>query len=398
MKRIVPVVLSVVLGSALAVPRAGALPVLPPDAGNITPSIDWEKALSPTVSASGIDCTFTSVSGTDAVTVGQKFAPLTNQMTDGLTLLRLINTPTANVGADCTSSVSLPSGPIDVSGTFSAPGLASVEGVGSTGSISLSCTAKSATSPFTVTVSASFGGAVTGKARITGKSGPSDIKFDCTMALTFGGGAALSGTVAGQLAVGDPAVNPSCTGFSGPTCIPIGVATSTVTIASGTGAFADAAGTGTYAFNDFIKMSSIDENLSKVGVSSASVRTASVRAAALGANADELKLSLSKGAPTVRIFSPAVSGKVTFGRSSSFRVVSIPGAKCSMTATYRKKTVTLGSSTLAASGTGTLKVASSASKKLKAAGIKKKTGVTFRISCAQGGSKAAFSSKGVYSG
>ena len=396
MKRSALAILSILIGSSLAVPGADALPVLPPDAGNIAPSIDWEKSLSPTTSASGFDCTFTSVTGTTAVSVGQTFAPTTNQMTDGLTLLRLINTPTADTAADCTSSVTLPSGPINVSGAFDAPGLASVEGVGSAGTISLSCTATSPTSPFTVTVTARFGGAVPGKARITGKSGPSDITFDCTLSLRFTAGATLSGTVAGLLTVADQAVNPSCTGYQGPTCIPIGVSSATVTVASGTGALADAAGTGTYSFNDLIKLAAIDESLSKVGVSS--VRSASVRTSALGANADELRLSLTKGAPTVRVFRPAVSGKVTFGRSGSFQVVSIPGAKCSMSATYRKKTVTLGSSTLAETGTGTLKIASSAAKKLKAAGIKKKTGVVFRINCAKGTSKAAFSSKGVYSG
>lgn len=395
MKRLPVIALSVLLGSVVAAPAAGALPVLPADAGNITPSIDWEKSFSPVISASGFDCTITSATGTTAVTVGQKFSPMTNQMTDGATLLGLINTRTANAGADCTSSVVLPSGPISVSGTFSAPGLAAVEGVGGSGTIALSCTATSKLSPFTVTVAANFGGAVPGKAKITGKSGPSDISFDCSMSLAFSGGAALAGTVNGLLAVADPVTNTSCTAVTGPTCIPVGVATSTVTIAGGSGAFADAAGTGTYAFNDYIKLSQLESSLSMVGISS--VRTASVRPR-VAANADELKLSISKGAPTVRVFRPSTAGTVQFGKGSTWDVVSAPLAKCAMTATYRKKSVTIGSVTLSASGTGTIPFASSATKKLKTAGLKKNTAAALKITCTKDAAKPSLSLKGKYSG
>ena len=220
------------------------------------------------------------------------------------------------------------------------------------------------------------------------------------MGLTFVGGAGLSGTIAGTFIIADSTAIPTCTGYTGQTCIPVGVPNATVTIVSGSGALADAQGSGSYSFNDFFKLAGLEQNFSQipgVSVSSSAVHSAGVRPRLAG-NADELKLTLTKGAPTVTIYKPTISGRVSFGSTSSYDIVSIPGAKCSMTATYKKKNVTLGSATLAASGTGTISVASAAKKKLKAAGIKKNTKVTFKISCGSGSTKALLSSPGTYTG
>lgn len=398
MKRFVPFIVLAVIG--VGAQPVAALPVLPPNAGDITPSLDWEKALSPRVNTTGFDCTITSVTGSTAVTVGQKLSPMTNLMTDGRALYTLVNTPTANAGADCTSQATIPSTPLALTGTFAAPGMASVEGVGASGTIDLSCTTTPATNPVTVTVAANFGGAVAGKIKIVGKSGPSDVKFDCSMGLTFVGGAGLSGTISGTFILSDSANISTCTGFTGATCIPVGVSNATVTVVSGSGALADAQGSGSYSFNDLFKLSGLEQSFSQIpglSVSSSGVRSAGARPQVAG-NADELKLTLTKGAPKVVITNPVVSGRVSFGSKSAYDLLSTPGAKCTMTATYKKKNVTLGTTTLSAAGRGSLSVASSAKKRLTAVGIKKNTKVTFKISCGSGATAALYSSPGTYTG
>lgn len=393
--------LAVVLASAAVVTvapsPAAALPTLPTEAGNITPEINWTQFLSPLVQASEISCTITSVTGTNAVTVGQKLEPMKNQMTDGLTLLTVARTPISNVGADCTSEVTIPTTTFNVSGSFTAPGMANVAGVGSTGTVAMVCAATSPTPKVTFTVSAAFGGAVAGKVKITGKAGASNIAFDCSLSLAFAAGAALAGTVEGTIAFADSVNNSLCTAQTALTCVQASVANATVTITGGSGALADASGTGTYSFNDIFSLPGIESSLSMV--TSMGVRTAGVRAAGATSNADQLLVTLLAGKHTVRMIRPKdSSGTLSVGAGGSIEVVSSPSAKCSLSGKLGTKTVSIGSSTLPKSGTASYAISSAVAKKMKAAKITAGKKFALTVSCIASKKTATLKKTVTYSG
>jgi len=357
---------AVVVAGLVAPAPVSALPTLPDGAGDIVPDINWAQFMSPIVQASAINCTVKTVTGTTAVAVGRTFAPLTNPMTDGLLLMNLIKTPTADVTSTCTTEATIPTAPIDVTGTFTAPKMADVAGVGGTGNISLKCTATTPTPTVTFTVVGRFGGAVPGKAQINGESSSAAVAFKCNMALSFSGGAALSGTVDGALKISD-STNPVCATITAASCMQISMAEATVTVLGGSGALADAAG--------------------------------SVSAAALTSNGDQLKLALLAGKHKVTLASPAQSGRnVSYGKGTKFEVLSAPGASCKVTATLKRKTVTIGSSKLSAAGTGSYTVSTAVAKKLLAAGVKKNTKPATKVACTVGKSTTTLSLSGKYTG
>ena len=397
MKRIRAFVISSVLVGGLVSATsspASALPTLPTGYGDITPDINWAAFISPIVNASGITCTVTSVSNSTEVNVSDVLAPMTNPIVDGPKLQRIVADSDANVGATCTSQVTIPSTPISVTGTVSAPGMASVPGVGAAGNMALSCVAKTSIPTLTVTVAASFGGAVTGKARITGDSSTGTISFDCNMALTFSGGAGIAGIVTGNLTVGDPTANQSCVGQTSPTCIPVSLLNATVTVTGGSGALAEASGSGTYSFNDSFKLPGIESSLSMVGVSS--LRKMSIPRA-LAANTDELKLALQPGKHRVKVAGVSTSS-FTFKSGTKVQIASSPSATCKVTATYKRTTVTVASPKVSNFGTTTFTISSSAVKKIKSAGAKKNVKVAMTTSCKLGTKTASAKSSPKYAG
>ena len=371
--------------------HASALPTLPDGAGDIVPEINWAQFMTPLIQASAINCTVNTVTGTSAVTVGQKFAPMTNPMTDGVLLMTIMKTPTANVTSDCTSEVTIPSTPIDVTGTFTAPKMADVAGVGSAGNITLKCTATTPTPTVTFTVVAKFGGAVNGKAQINGKSSSANVAFKCNMALAFNGGAGLTGTINGALKISDSA-NPVCDTLVMVSCVQISMAEATVEVVGGSGALADASGSGTYSLLDYLTLSSIDSAINQV-------KSMSVRPFALTSNGDQLKLALLAGKHKVTLVSPTVTGRnFSFGKGTSLQVMSAPSASCKVTATYAGKTVTIGSSKLSAAGSGSYAVSTSVAKKLAATGLKKGRTASTKVACTVGKSTTTLSLSGKYSG
>ena len=384
-------VLTLSLAGVATASPASALPTLPPGAGDIVPEINWAQFMSPIVQASAINCTVNTVTGTSAVTVGQKFAPMTNPMTDGLLLMTLMKTPTADVTSDCTSEVTIPTTPIDVTGTFTAPQMASVQGVGGAGNIALKCVATTPTPTVTFTVVAKFGGAVNGKAQINGKSSTADVAFKCNMSLAFGGGAGLTGTVDGKLKISDSS-NPVCATVTMASCVQISMAEATVSVIGGSGALADASGSGTYSLSDYLSLNSIDSAINQV-------KSMSVSASALASNGDQLKLALLAGKHKVTLVSPVQSGRsVSYGKGAKFEVLSAPSASCKVTATLRGKTVTIGSSKLSAAGTGSYTVSAAVAKKLLAAGVKKNTKPATKVACTVGKSTTTLSLAGKYTG
>ena len=382
---------AVVVAALVAPAPVSALPTLPDGAGDIVPDINWAQFMSPIVQASAINCTVKTVTGTTAVAVGRTFAPLTNPMTDGLLLMNLIKTPTADVTSTCTTEATIPTAPIDVTGTFTAPKMADVAGVGGTGNISLKCTATTPTPTVTFTVVGRFGGAVPGKAQINGESSSAAVAFKCNMALSFSGGAALSGTVDGALKISD-STNPVCATITAASCMQISMAEATVTVLGGSGALADAAGGGTYSLSDYLSLNSIDSAINQV-------KSMSVSAAALTSNGDQLKLALLAGKHKVTLASPAQSGRnVSYGKGTKFEVLSAPGASCKVTATLKRKTVTIGSSKLSAAGTGSYTVSTTVARKLLAAGVKKNTKPATKVACTVGKSTTTLSLSGKYTG
>jgi len=387
---------SLVFGGLMGVvgTPASALPPLPTGAGDITPEVNWSQFISPIMNASAISCTVNSVSNNSDVTIGQTLSPMSNPLVDGMKLRSVVSDSDADVGATCTSDVTIPSTPIKVTGTISAPGMASVPGVGTSGNMDLNCTAKSSTPTVTVTVSANFGGAVTGKARITGQSSSASIAFNCSMGLTFNAGTGIAGTVAGSLTIGNPTANQSCSGQASPTCIPVSLVNATVTVTGGSGALAEAAGSGTYSFNDSFKLPGIDSALSMVGVSS--IRKMSAPRA-LAANSDELKLNLQAGKHKVSVAGVS-SSSFTFKSGTQVQITSSPSSQCKVRATFKRTTVTLASPRLATTGTATVTISSSAVKKIKAAGAKKNTKIAMTTSCTSGSKTATAKSSPKFAG
>ena len=372
-----------------------ALPPIPTGAGDITPDINWAQFISPIMNASAITCTVTSVDNFDGqgVSVGTVIAPMSSPL-DGARLLGVVRDSDANVGATCTSEVTIPSTKISVKGTLSAPGMASLPGVGTSGNMDLSCTAKSSTPTITVTVSANFGGAVSGKARITGQSSTGTVSFNCDMGLSFSGGAGIAGKVEGNLTVGDPTNNQSCAAQTGPTCIPVSLINAAVTVTGGSGALAEAAGTGTYSFNDSFTLPGIESALSMVGVSSLRKMSAP---RALAANTDELKLNLVAGRHRVRVAGTSTSS-FAFKSGTQIVVSSSPTSKCKVVAAFKKTSVTVASPKIPSTGTATVTISSSAAKKIKAAGAKKNSKISMTTTCTLGKKSASAKSSPKFAG
>ncbi len=381
MKR-VRILLSVVLGiSTLGVVSSSpvsALPPLPAGAGDITPDVNWSQFMTPIMNAGSITCTVTSVSNTTETTQGAVINPTANPFVDGLKLRNIIADSDANVGATCTSEVTVPTSDITVTGTISAPSMPA--DIGTAGSMTLKCKATSTTPTINVTVAANFGGAVAGKARITGQGSTGSVNFNCALGLTFSAGNGLAGTVAGNLVVGDPTNNTSCASQTTATCIPVGLNNATVTVLSGSGKLAEAAGSGTYSFNDSFKLSAIDSLLATAGA--ASIRKQALRPM-LAANTDELKVNLTKGRHTVKS-APIAGGTLTVKSGTQVRLTSSPGATCKVTVTYKRTTVTLGSPKISVTGDATYTMSSTAVKKLKTAGAKKNTKLSMTTTCKSG--------------
>ena len=397
MKRIRTFVLLVFSFSLLGVgvpTQVSALPPLPTGAGDITADINWAQFISPIVNASGITCTVSTVSNVIGVSVGDVLAPISNPFTDGLKLRNIVSDPDANVGAKCISEVTISSAQIEVTGTISAPGMATVPGVGTSGNLALNCMVKTSIPTIKASVNANFGGGVNGKARITGESSTGVISFDCGMGLTFTDNAGIAGTVSGNLTIGGAATNPSCMGQTSPTCIPVSLLNATVTVTGGSGALAEAAGSGTYSFNDSFKLPAIDTALSQVGVSS--VRKMS-RPSVLTTNSDELRLNLQAGKHSVKI-SGSSGTSVTFKPGTQVQITSSPTSKCKVTATFKKKTVLVASPTVPSFGTTLFTISSSAAKKIKAAGATKNSKVIMATSCTLGNKLATTKSSSKFSG
>jgi|LauGreDrversion4_2_1035121.scaffolds.fasta_scaffold90774_3 hypothetical protein len=380
MKR-VAVLLTVIGLSTMGIAPAhvvNALPPLPTGAGDITPDVNWSQFMTPLMNASAINCTVTSATNTTEVNVGSTLAPMSNPMVDGMKLQRIVADSDANVGATCTSEVTVPSSPITVTGTFSAPTMPAA--VGTSGNMSLKCVATTTTPTIVVSVTANFGGAVAGKARIVGQGSQGTVNFNCEMGLSFSSGSGIAGTVVGSLSVGDPSANPSCASQTTPTCIPVSLSNATVVVLGGSGALAEAEGSGTYSFNDSFKLSAIDSALAMVGA--ASLRKMALRPA-LAANTDELKVNLRAGKH--RIKSATTTGvTLSIKSGTQVRLTSSPTSKCKVTATFKKTVVTLASPTVSTMGTATYSISSSAVKKLKTAGAKKNTKILLTTTCKLG--------------
>ena len=382
---------------------AGALPVLPTDAGNITPDIDWSKFISPLVkAANAIKCSVVSSTGVTNAPVGRTFDPITNQMTDGLDLVKWMGNPAADVGAECTTDVKLPATPFDVSGPFTAPGMASVAGVGSTGTAALRCSVTSSTPTVQFTVTARFGGAVPGKARIAGKTGASNIGFDCSMSIEFTAGATLAGTVEGTIEFANPIANTLCDNQVGTTCIQASVTNAAVAITGGGGALAGSTGTGTYSFNDLFSLTSIDDALKQAsslgGLTGFGVKSTGVRAQGATSNADQLLVTLLAGKHTVKMIRPKeTGGALSIGAGGQIDVVSSPAAKCTLTA-KGGSTVSIGSATLPKAGARSFTISSAVAKKMKTAKITKGKKFTLTVSCTASKSTATLKKTVTYSG
>ena len=369
-----------------------ALPPLPTGAGDITADINWSQFLSPIMNAGTISCTVNSVAGTTETTVGAVINPMANPFQDGLKLQRIVTDADANVGATCTSEVTVPTTEITVTGTISAPAMPA--NIGTAGNLTLKCKATSTTPTISVTVGANFGGLVAGKARITGQSSNGTVNFACNMGLTFSAATGLAGTVSGQLNVANASANTSCSSQTTATCIPVGLNNATVVVNSGSGELAEAAGSGTYSFNDSFKLASIDSLLATAGATS--LRKQAVRPM-LAANTDEMKLNLSAGRHTVKS-APAAGGTLTVKSGAQVRLTSSPGAKCKVTVTFKRTTVTLGSPTISSMGDATYTMSSSAVKKLKSAGAKKNTKLSMTTSCKSGAKTAISKSSPKFAG
>jgi len=378
---------------------AGALPTLPTDAGNITPEIDWSKFITPLIKTSqSFKCTIVSSTGATNATVGRTFDPITNQMTDGIDLARWMAAPTADVGAECTSDVTIPTTPFDVSGTFTAPGLASVAGVGSTGSAALRCSALASTPTVQFTVTARFGGAVPGKARVAGKTGASNISFDCSMALEFTAGASLAGTVEGTIEFANRVANTLCDNQTGTTCIQASVTNAAVTITGGGGTLAGFTGSGTYSFNDLFNLPDVESGLN-TAANAGKLLGFGVRAQGATSNADQLLVTLLAGKHTVKVLRPKDSGSgVSIGASGQFDVVTSPNAKCTLTALSGKSRVTIGTATLPKSGTRSFTISAAVAKKLKTAKITKGKKFTLSASCVASKQTATLKKPVTYTG
>ncbi|MFM8794154.1 MAG: hypothetical protein ACKOFF_04590 [Acidimicrobiales bacterium] len=383
---------------------AGALPTLPTDAGNITPDIDWSKFISPLVKAStSIKCTVVSSTGVTNAPVGKVIDPLTNQMTDGLDLVGWFGNPAADVGTECTTDVEIPATPFDVSGTFTAPGMASVAGVGSTGSADMRCSAVAPTPKVQFTVTARFGGAVPNKARIAGKTGASNISFDCSMALSFTAGATLAGTVEGTIEFANRVANSLCDNQVGTTCIQASVTNAAVNITGGGGALSGSTGTGTYSFNDLFALTSLDDGLKQAmsmgGIRGLGVRSAGVGAQSATSNADQLLVTLLAGKHTVRMLRPKESGgALSVGAGGQIDVVSSPSAKCSLSARSGRNTVSIGSATLPKNGARSFSLSSAVARKMKAAKITKGKKFTLTVTCTSAKKTASLKKTVTYSG
>lgn len=390
------VFLSVFLGFSLVgvipVGPANALPPLPAGAGDITPDINWSQFLTPLMNSSAINCTVTSVSNSTETTVGATINPMANPLVDGMKLRSIISDSDANVGANCTSEVTVPTSEITVTGTISAPSMPA--DIGTAGNLTLKCRATTTTPTISVTVGANFGGAVAGKARVIGQSSTGTVNFNCAMGLTFSAGNAIAGTVAGTLSVGDPTNNTSCANQTTATCIPVGLSNATVAVLGGSGKLAEAAGSGTYSFNDSFKLAAIDSLLATVGA--ASVRKQALRPM-LAANTDEMKLNLVRGRHSVKA-APAAGGTLTVKSGTQVRLTSSPNATCKVTVTYKRTTVTLGSPTISITGDASYTMSSSAVKKLKSAGAKKNTKLSMTTTCKLGSKTATSKSSPKFAG
>jgi hypothetical protein len=200
------------------------------------------------------------------------------------------------------------------------------------------------------------------------------------MGLTFSDNAGIAGTVSGNLTIGGATANPSCAGQASPTCIPVSLVNATVTVTGGSGALAEAAGSGTYSFNDSFKLPAIDTALSQVGISS--VRKMSLPSV-LTTNSDELKLNFQTGKHSVRV-SGASSSSFTFKSGTQVRIASSPTSRCKVTALFNKKTVSVASPTVSGFGTTLFTISSSAVKKIKAVGAKKNSKVNLMTTCTLG--------------
>jgi hypothetical protein len=197
--------------------------------------------------------------------------------------------------------------------------------------------------------------------------------------------------VDGKLKISDSS-NPVCATVTMASCVQISMAEATVSVIGGSGALADASGSGTYSLSDYLSLNSIDSAINQV-------KSMSVSASALASNGDQLKLALLAGKHKVTLVSPVQSGRsVSYGKGAKFEVLSAPSASCKVTATLRGKTVTIGSSKLSAAGTGSYTVSAGVAKKLLAAGVKKNTKPATKVACTVGKSTTTLSLAGKYTG
>lgn len=350
-------------------------PVIPAGAGDFVPTIDLSADLASLVNVVSSPCAV-SESNISVMPVGATLTLPPTDIAQFLSAIYAIKTKAdSRVALLCSPELKMGGEERTIKGTITNSAL------NLSGSFTLKCIFQESLS---AKATLSFGLAVKDLMQLDVVSASVAMPMTCAMAMSFGGGTTVSGTIDGLAKIGST-VSQSCTGSTLESCVPLSV-DAKVSVTSATGKFAGLVGTGTYSFTPSFTVPSLNGNLSlltgqlkaqSVRASRAVVRTTNT--------SGSMRIDFAAGKAKTEILHPVVSssGSSNFGKGLRYGAVSAPKEKCIFTAVKGKKKFSFPALSAGANGATASKVVTAAQSKAlaKALGIKVNSAFSLQAKC-----------------
>ena len=348
---------------------------LPAGAGEFVPTIDLSADLASLVSVVSSPCAV-SESNISVMPVG---ATLTLPPTDFAQFLSALTAIKAKadsrVALLCSPELKMSGEERTIKGTVTNAALSL------SGSFSLKCIFQESLS---AKANLSFGLGVKDLMQLDVVSASVAMPMTCAMAMSFGGGTTVAGTIDGLAKIGST-ISQSCTESTLESCVPL-LVDAKVSVTSATGKFAGLVGTGTYSFAPSFTVPSLNGNL---GLLAGQLKAQSVRASRAVVRttntSGSMSIDFAAGKAKTEILHPAVStaGTSSFGKGLRYGAVSTPKNKCVFTAAKGKKKFSFPALTTASNGATTSKIVTPAQSKAmaKALGMKAKAAFSLQVKC-----------------
>ena len=360
------------LAPAQALKSSAALPA---GAGDFVPTIDLSSDLASLVNVVSSPCTV-SESNITPMPVGATLTLPPSDLGQFLTALTAIKAKAdSRVALLCSPELKMGGEERTISGTVTNAALSL------SGSFTLKCVFEEGLS---AKANLSFGLGVKGLMQLEVLSASKDMPMTCAMAMSFGGGTTVSGTIDGLAQIGTT-VSQSCSGSTLESCVPLSV-DAKVSVTSATGKFAGLVGMGTYSFTPSFTVPSLNSNL---GLLSGQLKASSVRASRAvvreSNTSGSMQINFAAGKAKTEILHPSVSatGSSTFGKGLRYGAVSAPKERCVFTAVKGKKKFSFPALTAASNGaTASKNVTATQSKAMaKALGLKVNAAFSLQAKC-----------------